>query len=40
MIISAMSFYLSIIYENKILIDNSDCISISYPKFHDHLDKL
>ena len=39
--IIGMSFLiLSIIYENKILIDNSDCISISYPKFHDHLDKL
>ena len=37
----AMSFLiLSIIYENKILIDNSNCISISYPKFHYHLNKL
>ncbi len=37
----AMSFLiLSIIYDNKILVDNEDCISISYPKFHTHLNKL
>jgi len=37
----AMSFLiLNIIYENKILIDNAECISISYPHFNAHLNKL
>ncbi len=37
----AMSFsILSIIYENKLIIDNEDCISISYPEFQNHLKYL
>ncbi len=37
----AMSFsILNIIYNNNLKIDNTDCISISYPKFKDHLNSL
>ena len=37
----AMSFLiLSILYDRKIKIDNEKCISISYPKFKDHLNCL
>ena len=37
----AMSFsILNIIYENKLIIDNEDCISISYPEFQNHLNLL
>ncbi len=37
----AMSFnILGLLYENKLIIDNESCISISYPKFKLHLDKL
>ncbi len=37
----AMSFLiLSILYDKKIKIDNEKCISISYPKFKDHLNYL
>ncbi len=37
----AMSFtILSLLYENKIIIDNESCISISYPSFKKHLNRL
>ena len=37
----AMSFsILSLLYENKLIIDNESCISISYPDFKKHLETL
>ena len=37
----AMSFtILSLLYKNKLIIDDESCISISYPNFKKHLDKL
>ena len=37
----AMSFViLSLLYENKLIIDDESCISISYPDFKKHLKKL
>ena len=37
----AMSFkILSLLYKNKIQINDENCISISYPSFNEHLDKL
>ena len=37
----AMSFsILNLICDNMLLIDDVNCISISYPKFKNHLDKL
>ena len=37
----AMSFsILSLLYKNKLIIDDESCISISYPDFKKHLEKL
>ena len=37
----AMSFtILSLLYKNKLIIDDESCISISYPNFKKHLNKL
>ena len=37
----AMSFLiLKLVYKEKIIVDNEKCISISYPEFEEHLDKL
>ena len=37
----AMSFaILSLLYDNKLVIDNESCISISYPNFKNHLNEL
>ena len=37
----AMSFaILSLLYKNKLIIDDETCISISYPDFKKHLKKL
>ena len=37
----AMSFaILNVLYENKLKIDDTECISISYPKFYNHLKML
>ena len=37
----AMSFsILGLLYENKLIIDDESCISISYPKFKKHLEML
>ena len=37
----AMSFsILSLLYDNKLIIDDESCISISYPDFKKHLNKL
>ena len=36
-----MSFsILNLVYKEKIIVDNEKCISISYPEFEEHLDKL
>ena len=36
-----MSFaILSLLYKNKLIIDDESCISISYPDFKKHLKKL
>ena len=37
----AMSFViLSLLYKDKLIIDDESCISISYPDFKKHLKKL
>ena len=38
--ISISFVILSILYKNKLIIDDESCISISYPDFKKHLKKL